>query len=110
MPAGLLMRGDEACLVGEHDCLSAIPQAQFGEDARDVCLHVGFGRVQAGGDFGVGPATADQPQHLDLALGQLRRRRKVSWLGPADVLVEKPPQYYRCQQRVAGGHGADCGG
>jgi len=34
----------------------------------------------------------------------------MSWLGTADVLVEKPPQQSRCQQRVTGGHGADCGG
>jgi hypothetical protein len=34
----------------------------------------------------------------------------MSWLATADVFVEKPAQQRRCQQRVAGGHGADCGG
>lgn len=34
---------DEAGFIGEHNCLRAIAQAQFREDARDVCLHGGFG-------------------------------------------------------------------
>ncbi len=82
---------DEASLVGEDDCLGAITQAQLGEDARDVCLHRGLGKEQLGGDLGVGPAAADQPQYLNLASGELRGRRDVSGLGTADVLIEQPP-------------------
>ena len=43
MPAGLVMGRDEAGLVGEHDGLGAVAEAQFREDAGDVGFHGGLG-------------------------------------------------------------------
>jgi hypothetical protein len=47
------MRRDEARLVGEHDCLRAIAEAQYRKNARDVCLHGGLGKKLFVGDLGV---------------------------------------------------------
>ena len=62
------MRRDEGRIVGEHGGQRAIAEAQFREDARRVSFMV-VSEERFGGDLGPGPASADQLQHLGLALG-----------------------------------------
>src|SRR5690349_11536797 len=49
-------------LVGEHDRLDAVAQAQLAEDARDVALDGRFAEKQLAGDLGVRHPARDQPQ------------------------------------------------
>ena len=62
-------------LVGEHDDLDAVAEAELGEDPGDVGLHGRLADEECRGDLGVGVAGGDTDQHLALALGQLVQRR-----------------------------------
>jgi phosphatidylinositol alpha 1,6-mannosyltransferase len=59
-----LGRRDEVGLVGDHDGLDAVAEAEFGQDARDVGLHRRFGQEQAAGDLDVAQSLRDQGQHF----------------------------------------------
>ena len=50
---------EQAALVGEHDCLDTIPDAELGDDARDVGLDGCFADDQLRGDLCVGEASRD---------------------------------------------------
>src|SRR4051794_24410897 len=64
-------RSDQAGLVGEHDELDAVAQAELLEDVRDVRLHGGVGDDERRGDLGVREALGDEPEDLLLARGEL---------------------------------------
>ena len=74
-------RVDESVLVGEHDGLDPVAQAELGEEPG----HVGLDRVDAheelAGDLGVRQAPGDQDQHLGLALGEQLVARPACLLG-----------------------------
>src|SRR5215216_1748863 len=55
---------------GEERGLGAVAEAGLGEDGRDVVLDGALGQRQPLGDLMVGGAGAEQPQHLDLPMGQ----------------------------------------
>ena len=101
---------DEACLVGDHDRLDPIPDAELAEDAGHVRLHGGLRDHHLGRDLGVGQAATDQAQDVELALGELgelgREAGRDDWLGEA---LDEPPGDGRLDQRVARGGGADRG-
>ena len=63
-------RRDQAGLVGEDHRLHAVAQPQLGEHVADVGLDRRLADHQLGGDLRVGHALGDQPQHLQLPLGQ----------------------------------------
>ena len=65
-----LRRRDQPALVGEHDRLYAVAQAELHQDPGDVGLHGVLGDEQRLGDLGVGQAARDLPQHLGLTFGQ----------------------------------------
>jgi hypothetical protein len=59
-PSAGFARGDQAGLVGQHDGLRAVAQAQLGEDAGDVGLDGGLAEGQGARQFAVGQAAAEQ--------------------------------------------------
>ena len=65
----VLSRRDEAGFVGVDHGLDAVAQAELAEQVSDVGLDRGLGQEQGGGDFGVGEAGGEHPQHLLLAVG-----------------------------------------
>ena len=62
---------DELVLERVADELGARGAAQLLLDVRAVGLDRARGEEQLLGDLGVGVAEGDQPQHLDLALGEV---------------------------------------
>src|SRR5437016_10305192 len=62
---------EESRLVREHDCLDAVAEVELLEDVGDVCLDGGVADVELSSDLGVGEATGDQAEHVELALCQL---------------------------------------
>ena len=68
--SGKRARRDQAGLVREDDGLDPVAQAQLGEHVADVGLHRRLAHDQLCGDLRVGHALGDQPEHLQLALGQ----------------------------------------
>ena len=66
----LFAGGDQAGLVGEHDSLRPVAQAQLHEDAADVSFGGLFGDDEGGADLRVGHAAGDEGQHLGLARSQ----------------------------------------
>src|SRR6185312_7976044 len=62
---------EEVGLVGEHDRLDAVTQAQLLEDVRDVRLDRGVADVELLADLRVGQAARDQAQHVQFTIGQL---------------------------------------
>ena len=57
-------RAHEPRLVGDHDRLGAVAQAELLEDVRDVRLHRVLADDEARGDLGVREAARDEPEHL----------------------------------------------
>ena len=99
---------DEASLVGEHDGLGAVVEVELGEDACDVRLDGGVADDEFAGDVGVREAAGDEPQHFELARGQLGERRGLFALGrPACVVLDQPARDRGREERVAGGDHAD---
>jgi signal transduction histidine kinase len=87
----VLSGNDESGLVGEHDRLHAVAQAELGQDARDVRLDRVLGEDQLGCDLGVGEPARDKAKDLDLALCELGEHGRLAAtaivgaaLGPAD--------------------------
>jgi hypothetical protein len=58
---GPYLRHHEPGLVGDHDGLRTIPQAELGEHAGDVGLDRVLAEHELAGDLGVGAATAEEP-------------------------------------------------
>ena len=82
-------RPGDAFLVGEHDDLDPVAQAELGEDPCDVALHRRLAEVELARDLGVRQAARDEPEDVELALaerssgrrrtpGRRRRRQKSS--------------------------------
>ena len=67
----VLARGGEPGLVGEHDGLHPVPQAEFAEDPGHVGLDGRLAEGQLRREFGVAQAAGQQPQHLEFPRGQL---------------------------------------
>ena len=108
--------------VGVADRLGPVPRARLGEDAVDVRLYRRLGDEQGPGDFPVGLAGRDEPQHVGLTGRQLtgigRRRRgpgrdsgrrgtgpaggRAGRLRRADGGVEQPLLHARVKDRLAG--------
>src|SRR5215211_8234880 len=65
---------NEAGLVGEDDGLDAVAEAEFLQEARDMCLDGRVADDELLGDLGVGEAAREEPQDLELAGGQLGDR------------------------------------
>ena len=55
----------------EHHGLHPVAEAELLEDVGDVRLHGGLADVELGADLRVGQPSRDQPEDLQLALGQL---------------------------------------
>ena len=49
-----LLGGDQPGVVGEDDCLDAVAEPEFAQQAGDVAFHGGLADVQAPGQLGVG--------------------------------------------------------
>src|ERR687897_930718 len=62
---------DETRLVREDDRLDAVAELELHENVRNVCLHSRLADEQFLRDLSVGEAAGHQPQHLELAGGQL---------------------------------------
>src|SRR5829696_3441459 len=67
---------DQSGFVGDDDGLYAVAQAELLEDPRDVRLDGRLAEEELLGDLGVRAAAGEQPQHVDLAGGQLRQLRR----------------------------------
>src|SRR5918996_1794619 len=107
--AGRLPGLDEAGPVCEYDGLDAVAQAELRQDVGEVGLDGRFGQEQRGCDLAVREATGDENEDVELSLGQLRELRRLRGAGrwAADELLDKPAGDRRCEERVAGGDGAD---
>ena len=70
-------RSDDAGLVGEHDRLDAVAEAELHQDARDVRLHRRLRDEERLRDLGVREAARDQAEHLELARGQVLQPREL---------------------------------
>ena len=68
--------GDQAALERVADELGARREPQLLLDVRAVRLDRAHRQVQLFGDLGVGVPERDQPQHVDLALGEVVRRSR----------------------------------
>jgi len=68
---GRSARFDEPAFIGDDDCLRAVAQAEFGEDAANVRLDGRFAEYEPLGDLGVGQSTGDELEDLDFAVGEL---------------------------------------
>jgi hypothetical protein len=68
--------------------------------------------VELAGDLAVRPSAGEELEHLALAGGELRERRRRVRPGsrPADVVLDQAPDDLGREQRVAGGDGAHGGG
>ena len=75
---------DQVVLVGVRGGSRPRRQSELGEDVADVAGDRPLAQHQLGRDRVVGPAGRDQPQHLELARAQSRRRcRPAADRGPA---------------------------
>ena len=72
---------DDTGLVGEHDRLGAVAQVELLQDPGDVGLHGVLADDEARRDLGVREALGEEPEHLELAGGELVERRR--WGGRA---------------------------
>src|SRR5689334_10564284 len=108
MLRGLLAGLDEAGLVGEHDSLGPVRQAELGQDMGDVGLDRGLGDEQGGGDGAVGLAAADKSQHLELPRGQAGQLGgRLAGGRLAAEPLDEPAGNYRGEQGVPGDCGTD---
>ena len=71
---GEASRAHEPALVREHDRLHAVAQAELAEDAGDVRLDRVLADDELGCDLGVRESPGEQPEHLELAGGELVER------------------------------------
>src|SRR3954454_24505273 len=99
---------NEAGLVRGDDGLHAVAQVKFGQDMPEVGLHRGLAEEQLGGDLGVGEATADQSEDVDLALGQRGERwREAPGWRPGDEALHQPTGQRRVDECFASGNRPD---
>jgi SAM-dependent methyltransferase len=107
----LLPGPDEPGLVGQHDRLNAVAEAQLGQDPPDVGLDRGLGDEEPLGDLCVGHALGYQQEHLMLAVGQ-RVHRSIHlprWRELAGEPVQQPASDARRHHRIARRHDPDRG-
>src|SRR5215211_4103537 len=62
---------EEAGLVREHDRLDPVSEVELHQDMGDVGLHGGVADEELPPDLGVRQASRNQPEHLELTLGEL---------------------------------------
>src|SRR5690349_23094153 len=75
-------------LPGIDRYLSAVRQVQLAQDVTDVSLDRVLADDQLLGDLAVGHAVGNQPQHVQLAFGQLGEKRLLVAVVAADVLQD----------------------
>ena len=73
----------EAGLVGEHDGLDAVAQAELREQARDVGLDRRVADDELRRDLGVRQPARDELEDLELARGELVEARAAPRAAPA---------------------------
>src|ERR671930_551908 len=103
MSCGLLISCEEACFVGEYDCLDSVAEVELLEDVRDVCLHGRVADVELLADLRVGEAARDQAKHIQLAVGQLSEFSGRFWVRDASELLDHALRDRRRVKRFSGG-------
>ena len=106
--ASLAARLDEAGLVGQHDGLDAVAEAELGQYPPDMDLDGSLGQVHLAGDLAVGQADGEpgedgpfpvgEPAEQGIAVGLLAG---VGEQG--DELVDEPPGRGGGEDRLAAG-------
>ena len=107
-----LARLHKTLLVCVHNSLDPDPQPQLGQDAAHMGLGGGVADEELAGDLGVGQAPSDEPQNLDLPLGETRlapRRRDTLADRGTSESVDHTPGDCGVEQGVARGDGPDRG-
>jgi hypothetical protein len=66
-----LVRGCDACFVGDDDQLRTVAAAQFAQESADVSLRCPGANVQGGGDLAVGQPLRDLGEDFDLSLAEV---------------------------------------
>jgi hydrogenase maturation protein HypF len=100
---------EEPGLVGEHDRLHAVAEAELGEDVRDVRLHGRLADEELAADLVVREAARDQAEDVELALGQLAELLRRGGVRDARELLDHAPRHGGGEERVAARDGADRG-
>jgi len=77
-------------LVGEHDRLDPVTEAEFLEDVRDVCLHGRLADVELVADLRVGQAGRDQPQDFVFSPGEFADLFRRGRARDAGELLDRP--------------------
>ena len=100
--------GHQAVLVGVHDGLHAVAEAELGQHAGDVRLHGRPADEQLGGDLVVGQPAGHQPEDLELPGGQALVRSVVpGGRGTAGEFLDHPPGDGRREQCLSAGDEPD---
>ena len=71
---------EEARLVRQHHRLNAVAEVELLQDVGDVGLHRRLADVEVAADLGIGQASGDQAEHIELAIGQLAELSRGSGL------------------------------
>lgn len=97
---------DEAGLVGQHDCLDTVAEAEFGQHAADVRLDGGLAEVELGGDLGIGEAPGEAEQYVALPVGEVTEHvRRRGGSRPPNELGQQSAGDRGRDERVADGLG-----
>src|SRR5437773_7504972 len=92
----------EARFVGEDDGLCSVVQVELGVDASDVGLDGRVADDELARDVGVREAAGDEPEDLELARRQFRKRRRIrSGRRAARVALDQSARDRWREQRVA---------
>ena len=103
LSSGGRRRGAAAAFARPDRELDAIARADLRHDARDVGLHGAEGDVQLAADLGVAEPARDRGEHLLLAIGERRgRRRRRRGREPANASMRRTV-IIRVDQGVAAG-------
>ena len=104
--------GDETTLVGEHDCLGAVSEPEFGQDAGDVALDRGGPDVERVGDLGVAGSCAELGEDLTFAVGERVEPSAGGGVGGERLgeASDETPGDGGVEQRASAGDGAHSGG
>jgi hypothetical protein len=101
---------DESGLVGGDDGLDAVSEVELHQDPGDVRLDGRVADEELACDLGVREPAREEPEHLELARGELlhplglvAERRAACELG------DQPTGDGWCEERLAAGDDTDCG-
>src|SRR5215467_2078179 len=105
---------DEPGLVGEHDGLDAVAEAELGQYPPDMDLDGSLGQVHLAGDLAVGEPGGEPGEDGAFPVGELAEQGiPVGLLAggreQGDELVDEPPGRGGGEDRLTAGHGADGG-